>query len=437
MGTPLLPYFGVICRMSYAKSVPTLYQIRPHVDIKRKNMITKSIIFDHRGRSKAGQEGPVEFRISYNNQRYYINTGIKVRGRELRDGMIVGRQDADVLNERLAIVTERVMKAVNRCIEQNIPIDVAEIRKKVYNISATDSHNRTAMLEWITEQVSLLNIKDSTRRRYWVLVNRLKEYGKLTAWQDLSVESIYMFDAWLHQLTKVQSNGDIQAEKKEVTISDAGVYNYHRTLGAILKRAAKFGIIEKNPYESLRGEFRKGIKESTEFLSEEEIAAIESLHPMEGTQMAMARDLFLFQVYTGLSYSDAEAFDISDYKKVDGKWVNVGNRIKTGVPYVSQLMPQVVEILERYGMQTPKINNVQYNQSLKVIQQALGIKTRLHSHLGRHTFGTRMQAFGAKLENVQKMMGHKDIRMTQRYAKVLAQSVRDDFTMVEEKLTRK
>ena len=143
----------------------------------------------------------------------------------------------------------------------------------------------------------------------------------------------------------------------------------------------------------------------------------------------------LFQVYTGLSYSDAEAFDISDYKKFDGKWVNVGNRIKTGVPYVSQLMPQVVEILERYGMQTPKINNVQYNQSLKVIQQALGIKTRIHSHLGRHTFGTRMQAFGVKLENVQK--GHKDIRMTQRYAKVLAQSVRDDFTMVEEKLSRK
>lgn len=397
-------------------------------------MITKNIVWDHRGRTKAGAEGPVEIRVYHNGERFYINTGIKVRGRELRDGMIVGRQDADVLNERLAIVTERVMKAVNRCIEQGIPIGVSEVKKQVYNIGQTESHNRTAMLDWITGQVPLLNIKDSTRRRYWVLVNRLKEYGKLTAWQDLSVESIYMFDAWLHQLTKVQSNGDIQAEREEVTISDAGVYNYHRTLGALLKRAAKFGIIEKNPYESLRGEFRKGIKESTEFLSEEEIAAIESLHPMEGTQMAMARDLFLFQVYTGLAYSDAEAFDIADYKKVNGKWVNVGNRIKTGVPYVSQLMPQVVEILERYGMQTPKVNNVQYNASLKVIQQALGIKTRLHSHLGRHTFGTRMQALGAKLENVQRMMGHRDIRMTQRYAKVLAESVRDDFAMVEEKL---
>lgn len=397
-------------------------------------MITKNIVWDHRGRTKAGAEGPVEIRVCHHGERFYINTGIKVSGRELRDGMIVGRQDADVLNERLAIVTERVMKAVNRCIERGIPIDVTEIKKQAYNIGQSDTRSRTAMLDWITGQVPLLNIKDSTRRRYLVLVNRLKEYGKLTAWQDLSVESIYMFDAWLHRLTKVQSNGDIQSGREEVTISDAGVYNYHRTLGALLKRAARFGIIEKNPYESLRGEFRKGIKESTEFLSEEEIAAIESLHPMEGTQMAMARDLFLFQVYTGLAYSDAEAFDIADYKKINGKWVNVGNRIKTGVPYVSQLMPQVVEILERYGMQTPKINNVQYNASLKVIQHALGIKTRLHSHLGRHTFGTRMQALGVKLENVQRMMGHRDIRMTQRYAKVLAESVRDDFAMVEEKL---
>lgn len=397
-------------------------------------MITKNIVWDHRGRTKAGAEGPVEIRVYHNGERFYINTGIKVRGRELRDGMIVGRQDADVLNERLAIVNKRVMKAVNRCIEQDIPIDVAEIRRQAYNISKTDTQNRTAMIDWMTEQVPLLNIKEGTRRRYFVLMKRMREYGGLSAWGDLSVENIYRFDAWLHQLTKAQSNGDIQAEREEVRIGDAAVYNYHRTLGALLKRAVKFGIITASPYERLRGEFRKGVSESVEFLSEVEIAAIESLHPMEGTQMAMARDLFVFQIYTGLAYADTQAFDISDYKIVGGRWVNTGNRVKTGVPYVSQLMPQAVEVLERYGMQTPKVNNVQYNASLKVIQQALGIKTRLHSHLGRHTFGTRMQALGAKLENVQRMMGHRDIRMTQRYAKVLAESVRDDFDMIEEKL---
>lgn len=400
-------------------------------------MITQNIVFDHRGRCKAGQEGPVELRVTHNGKRYYLSTGIKVLGRDLRDGMIVNREDADVLNERLSIVVDRMMRAVNRCIEQDIPIDVAEIRRKAYHISTTDTNNRTAMIDWMTEQVPILNIKDGTRRRYYVLLKRMREYGGLSAWGDLSVENIYRFDAWLHHLTKAQSNGDIQAGRERVTIGDAAVYNYHRTLGALLKRAVKFGIITASPYERLRGEFRKGVTENVEFLSEEEIAAIESLHPMDGTQMAMARDLFVFQIYTGLAYADTQAFDISDYKNVGGRWVNTGNRIKTGVPYVSQLMPQAVEVLERYGMQTPKVNNVQYNMSLKVIQQALGIKTRLHSHLGRHTFGTRMQALGAKLENVQRMMGHKDIRMTQRYAKVLAESVRGDFAMVENKLKSK
>jgi site-specific recombinase XerD len=213
----------------------------------------------------------------------------------------------------------------------------------------------------------------------------------------------------------------------------------------MLSRAVKFGIIEHNPYERLRGEFRRGISENTEYLSEEEIAAIESLHPMEGTQMAMARDLFVFQMYTGLAYADTQAFDIGNYKKVatesqqmgqkrQYRWVYVGGRIKTGVAYVSQLLPQAVEVLERYGWQVPKVGNTQYNASLKIIQQALGIRTRLHSHLARHTFATRMLALGVKIENVSRMLGHTNIKQTERYAKVLAESVQADYDMVATKL---
>ena len=151
----------------------------------------------------------------------------------------------------------------------------------------------------------------------------------------------------------------------------------------------------------------------------------------------MARDLFVFQLYTGLSYADAEAFNIKDYKFVRGRWTAIGNRIKTGVAYVSDLLPQAVEVLERYGMQTPQINNVQYNHSLKVIQQALGIHTRLHSHLARHTFATRALALGVKIQNVSKMLGHTNTRQTERYAKVLAESVHEDFEMLGEKLKNK
>ena len=399
-------------------------------------MITKAIVFDHRGRTKAGQEGPVELRITYNRKPYYINTGVKVRGRELFNGQIINRGDADVLQERLNMVVERIERAVNKCIEKGIAIDVAEIRRQAYEGEKNSSVSRTGMYDWMKEQVPLLKIGSGTRRRYDTLIKRMGEYGGLMAWSDLTIENLYKFDYWLHERKKPVSNGDVQAGRDAECIGDAAVYNYHRTLRSLISRAVKFEIIDSNPYDRVKGEFRKGIKENVEYLTEEEIAAVESLHPKEGTQMAMARDLFVFQMYTGLSYSDAQAFDIKNYKKKDGKWVSVGTRIKTGVPYVSQLLPQAVDVLERYGMQVPKIGNVQYNESLKVIGQALGITTRMHSHLARHTFATRMLSLGVKIENVSRMLGHTNITQTQRYAKVLAESVRDDFEMVETKLQK-
>ena len=397
-------------------------------------MITKAIVFDHRGRTKAGAEGPVELRVTVNRKPYYINTGIKVRGRELRDGHIVGRADKEVLQDQLDIITDKMMRAVNRCVEKGIAIDVAEIRRQAYEMEAVGAAEKTAMLDWLTAQVPLLNIGEGTRNRYKTMVKRLGEYGRMTAWRDLTVENLYKWDSWLQTLTVPQTNADMQAGKDPERIGEAAVYNYHRTLRAMLSRAVKMGKIDANPYEKLRGEFRKGIKENVEYLTEAEIVAFESLHPMQGTQAAAARDLFVFQMYTGLSYSDAQAFDIGDYKEVGGKWIHTGTRIKTGVPYVNQLLPPVIEILQRYGWQAPKILNSDYNKCLKILAAAVGIETRLHSHLARHTFATRMLRMGVKIENLSKMLGHTNITQTQKYAKVMAQSVHDDFEMVAKKL---
>jgi integrase len=437
-------------------------------------MITKKLVFDHRGRTGENQEGPVELRVTVNSKPYYINTGVRVRSDQFSREKVVNHRDARLLNERLDGVVMNIETAINECIRKDLPIDVAQIKRQAYNIEQSELHDETAMIDWIDEQIPLLKIKDGTRERYYVTARRMREYGGLMRWDDLTVENLYKWDAYLHGIKKPMSNGDVQAGSDGECIGDAAVYNYHRTLRSLLSRAVKLGIIETNVYDRVRGEFRKGIKENVEYLTEDEIAAIESLHPMPGTQMAMARDLFVFQMYTGLSYSDAQAFDIRDYKRetvrvnrtaqgtggdaqafdireykketaqkcagtaADGndgsRWVHVGQRVKTGVAYVSVLLPQAVEVLERYGWQVPKVNNVQYNESLKVIQRALGIRTRLHSHLARHTFATRALSMGVKIENVSAMLGHTNITQTQRYAKVLAQSVKDEFEMMAEKM---
>jgi len=390
---------------------------------------TSAVIFDRKKKANRDTEGLLEIRVTVARKTHYINTGVRVHKKEWA-GVVIKRPDADALNDRLGLMVRRVSEEVNRFMDERREIDIAEIREKVFGVKEQITQEPDELLNWVDAQIKQLNVTEGTRQHFRVMQRRLEEFGRMRQWDDLTIENIYDWDAWLHRLKKPQSGADIQAKRDAEPITSATVHNYHKDLKSLLSRAVKMGKIEANPYDRLRGEFKKCENESTEYLSEEEMKALESLHPLAGTQMAAARDLFVFQMYTGLSYSDSQAFDISEYKQVNGKWVNVGERIKTGVAYVSQLLPPVVEILERYNWQTPKINNTKYNQSLKVIQQALGFTSKLHSHLARHTFATWMLSNGVPLEHVSKMVGHTNIRQTQRYAKVMPKAVYDDFDKV-------
>ena len=85
----------------------------------------------------------------------------------------------------------------------------------------------------------------------------------------------------------------------------------------------------------------------------------------------------------------------------------------------------------------PFLQNHKYNELLKYMGEMLGLQKRLTSHMARHTFATMMLRHGAKIENVSRMLGHTNITQTQRYAKVLAESVHDDFEMMEDYLSKK
>ena len=385
--------------------------------------ITNSIVWDHRGRVPDGGRGQLEIRVTIARKSYYFGTGIKCRRSEFVAGQIVNCPGARQLNDRLAIIYSKVLACVNACIESGSQIDTEGIRKMVWQTSESVNDEPT-LITWIEQQVPMLNLADGTKKHYHTLIVRLIEYDKLRRWQDVTIENIYLWDAWLHQL-KAQDGG---------RISDGGVFTYHKCLKALLNRAKDFGKISENPYVSLRGKFKRGEKESVEYLTEDEMRQFESIILPAGSMLDIAHDMFIFQMYTGLSFSDAQAFDISDYKWDGKRWVNNGERIKTGVPYVSSLLPPAVRVLEKYDMRVPRINNADYNHQLKALGLLAGIKTRLHSHLARHTFATYMLRNGAKIENVSRMLGHTNITQTQRYAKVLAQSVHDDFDMIAEKL---
>ena len=404
-------------------------------------MIRISLVYDHHKRTPKGEEGPVEVRVTVNRKPYYINTGVRVRKERLVGNCIRDDEhsnDADLLNERLTTIVGLVEKEVNRCLEQRMPINVADIRDSVWNITADkkDDDDEPTLIKWIKEYVATADMAKNTRLHYLTVTRRLIEYGKILRWEHLTVDNIYAWDVWLrHQevpLTKNQKAAGLEPQ----LISSDSVYNYHKYLKSAINKAMKFRILAVNPYDQLKGTFKRTKRDVVDYLTEEQMRKVMELTPVPGSQAAMALDLFIFQMFTGLSYSDTQIFDISQYRQIDGKWLHVGQRVKTGVPYVSQLLPPVVEMLERNGWQVPKMNNQRYNQMLKAIGMVIGIEN-LHSHMGRHTFATYMLSNGAKIENVSRMLGHTNITQTQRYAKVLAKDVHDDFDKIAKKLNSK
>ena len=400
-------------------------------------MFSVAIIRDWRKQCGDDKLGPLDVRVTVDRKSYYISTGVKVLGKHWA-GAVVARPDADALNNRLGIIVRRVNEKVNEYIEARQPIDVSAVREFVYSGTKVDG-KQDRMLTWIESQIDALQVSDGTRRHYWLLLERLKEYGKLKSWADITIEAIYDWDAWLHNTVKAQ----VKKGEDERYGSDGTIYNYHKHLKALLNRAHDFGLISASPYDRLKGKFKKGENENIEYLTEEQMQLIMNTRPVPGTQMETVRDLFVFQMFTGMSYSDMQAFDIKQYKEETvrdkisvektKRFVYRGERVKTGVPFVGVLLPPVVDVLERHGWQVPKMPNQKYNCLLKTFGSVIGIDG-LHSHLARHTFATYMLSKGAKVQNVMKMLGHKKIDLTMRYAKVIAKDVQDDFDMVGESL---
>lgn len=398
-------------------------------------MITTKLIFDRRGWCKQKRKGIVEVRITIDRKSIYISTGVQVHNKEWAAGRIVNRPDADVLNKRLAIIYEKVCESVNESIKLGIPLDTENMKKLVWRVVESQSDDQT-FIKWVKEQIPMLGVSEGTSKHYFPLVDRMIEYGKMNKWQDVTVENICNFDAWLHTITKPLSDARRKAGVKPEKLSDSGIYNYHKCLKALLNRALSFDKIDSNPYDKLKGKFKRGERENPEYLTDDEMRKFETIILPTGSELDVAHDLFIFQMYTGLSYTDMQSFDANDYKWDGHAWRNVGERIKTGVAYVSQLLKPAVMVLEKYGWEIPKMNNADYNHNLKALQTMAGIKTRLHSHLARHTFATWMLRHGVSIENVSKMLGHTNIKQTQRYAKVQAQAVYDDFMKIAAQMTQ-
>lgn len=83
----------------------------------------------------------------------------------------------------------------------------------------------------------------------------------------------------------------------------------------------------------------------------------------------------------------------------------------------------------------PVFSNQKTNEYLKEIAGICGIDRRLTFHMARHTFATTITLNnGVPIETVSKMLGHKSIRHTEHYAKILDKKISEDMKILKDKL---
>ena len=83
----------------------------------------------------------------------------------------------------------------------------------------------------------------------------------------------------------------------------------------------------------------------------------------------------------------------------------------------------------------PILSNQKMNAYLKELADICNIDKELTFHIARHTFATTVTLTnGVPIESVSKMLGHKNLRTTQHYAKVLDRKVSEDMRILKDKL---
>lgn len=212
----------------------------------------------------------------------------------------------------------------------------------------------------------------------------------------------------------------------------------------VVLRCIKNGWLHKDPFAG----FKLSLQEvKINVLTDHELDLITKKN-FATERVGKVQDIFLFSCYTGLAYADVKKLKRSEISKgINGKdWI-FASRQKTDSDFRIPLLPEAAAILRKYeddpqcvnmDRAFPVMSNQKMNSYLKEIADVCGIKKNLTYHLARHTFATTVTlSNGVPMETVSKMLGHKNLKTTQHYAKIVDTKISEDMDVLRKRRSRK
>ena len=251
--------------------------------------------------------------------------------------------------------------------------------------------------------------------------------------QEFIQKKYKVSDLALSQLTENFIHEFQQYFLGECGFQESTFYNVATHLKTVCRLAYREGVADILLFDKVK--ISKGDKRLPKALDKEALDILKALNfEYLEEDLETARNIFLFACYTGVAYCDLMGLGKKHLFRDDegSLWLKF-NRHKTGVLCRIKLLPQAIRLMEklhRDGRETllSFMGYANYQSYLKALRFRAGISFPFTTHTARHTFATLITLEqGVPIETVSKMLGHSNVSMTERYAKVTPQKLFEEF----------
>lgn len=277
-----------------------------------------------------------------------------------------------------------------------------------------------------------VNMTLESYKRYGISFNHLRRFLRTKynlsdiSFQALDYSFIESYDFYLRVQRKFKANTII------------GIVGH---LKIIVKRAINEGIIFRDPFVGFSMD-PDPIKPKS--ITKEELDKIMTT-PLDSPNRYLVRDMFLFSVFTGISFSDIRNLTYKNLVQAeDGVWWIHTKRRKTGTEFHVPLLELPLQIIEKYrglnknGKMFVMLSCSKTNGNLKKITKLCGIERNITFHQARHTYASLITlSQGVPMETVSRMLGHRDLRATRIYAVVSNEKINNDMQKLEKRIDGK
>ena len=398
------------------------------------------LFYAKKSKTKSNFRVPIYLRITVNGKRAEFSTGKDVeisKWSSAQNRLKGNSEEARAINKYLDILKSNVLVLENKLALSRESFDAIDIKNLLTGANTTERYLIPIFEEHNTKIEKLLGKEyaPATLKNFKTCLAHLKEFlWKFHKKSDIDIQKLEPsflndFDFFLRTKPNINNNSAVKHTKN---------------LSKILKLCYQNNWIEKDLVIFYKGKFQEV---NVNFLTEKEIKTIKN-KDFIGSGLNIVRDIFIFSCYTGLAYIDI--FNLTKEQitiDVDRNFWIMTNRQKTGINSNIPLLPIAEEIIKKYenhplvsnsGKLLPVYSNQKVNEYLKTIADNCNINKKLTFHCARHTFATTVTlSNNVSMESVSKMLGHKSIKTTQHYAKILDKKVSEDMNNLKKILNQK